>query len=101
MLYGFAPLWNTEIVNFTPRVPFFLSHLLFGVTVGGWVNWQIGCASAACTCTRTGPGSAVPLHPGGHLIRHATDIGRPDRWWKISCWPQDTANRPGGREEVP
>jgi len=46
MLYGFAPLWNTEIVNFTPRVPFFLSHLLFGAAVGGWVYWQIGYAGA-------------------------------------------------------
>src|SRR5215472_12216670 len=42
MLYGFAPLWNTEIVNFTPRVPFFFSHLLFGATVGGWVYWRLG-----------------------------------------------------------
>ena len=46
MLYGFAPLWNTEIVNFTPRVPFFLSHLLFGATVGLWVYWQVGHAGA-------------------------------------------------------
>jgi len=46
MLYGFAPLWNTEIVNFTPRVPFFLSHLLFGATVGGWVYWRLGEAHA-------------------------------------------------------
>jgi hypothetical protein len=46
MLYGFAPLWNTEIVDFTPRVPFFLSHLLFGATVGGWVYWQVGYAGA-------------------------------------------------------
>ena len=42
MMYGFAPLWNTEIVNFTPRVPFFLSHLLFGAAVGGWVYWRLG-----------------------------------------------------------
>jgi hypothetical protein len=42
MLYGFAPLWNTEIVDLTPRVPFFLSHLLFGAAVGGWVYWQAG-----------------------------------------------------------
>jgi hypothetical protein len=42
MLYGFAPLWNTEIVNFTPRIPFFLSHLLYGAAVGGWVYWQLG-----------------------------------------------------------
>jgi hypothetical protein len=46
MLYGFAPLWNTEIVDFTPRVPFFLSHLLFGAAVGGWVYWKLGYAGA-------------------------------------------------------
>ena len=46
MMYGFAPLWNTEIVDFTPRVPFFVSHLLFGATVGGWVSWNIGPAHA-------------------------------------------------------
>jgi len=46
MLYGFAPLWNTEIVDFTPRVPFFLSHLLFGAAVGGWVYWRLGYAGA-------------------------------------------------------
>jgi hypothetical protein len=46
MLYGFAPLWNTEIVDFTPRVPFFVGHLLFGATVGGWVYWQAGHAGA-------------------------------------------------------
>jgi hypothetical protein len=46
MLYGFAPLWNTEIVNFTPRVPFFVSHLLFGAAVGGWVYLQLGYSGA-------------------------------------------------------
>jgi hypothetical protein len=46
MIYGFAPLWNTEIVNFTPRVPFFVSHLLFGAAVGVWVYWQLGHAGA-------------------------------------------------------
>jgi hypothetical protein len=46
MLYGFAPLWNSEIVNFTPRIPFFLSHLLFGAAAGGWVYWQMGYAGA-------------------------------------------------------
>ena len=46
MLYGFAPLWNTDIVNFTLRVPFFISHLLFGAAVGGWVCWQLGYAGA-------------------------------------------------------
>ena len=44
MLYGFAPLWNAEIVNFTPRVPFFVSHLLFGAAVGGWVYWRMADA---------------------------------------------------------
>ena len=47
MLYVFAPLWNTEIVHFTPRVPFFLSHLLFGATVGGWVYWRLAQAGAS------------------------------------------------------
>ena len=46
MMYGFAPLWNTEIVDFTPRIPFFLSHLLFGAVVGGWVYWQAMHAGA-------------------------------------------------------
>lgn len=46
MIYGIAPLWNTEIVDFTPRVPFFLSHLLFGAAAGGWVYWQLGQAGA-------------------------------------------------------
>lgn len=46
MLYGFAPLWNTEIVHFTPRVPFFVSHLLYGAAVGGWAYWRLGPAGA-------------------------------------------------------
>jgi len=46
-MYGFAPLWNTEIVDFTPRVPFFVSHLLFGAVVGGWVYRMLGPARAA------------------------------------------------------
>jgi hypothetical protein len=46
MLYGFAPLWNNQIVHFTPRVPFFVSHLVFGATVGLWVYWQVGHAGA-------------------------------------------------------
>jgi hypothetical protein len=44
MIYGFAPLWNTEIVDFTPRVPFFVSHLLFGAAVGGWAYRTLGPA---------------------------------------------------------
>jgi len=45
MLYGFAPLWNAEIVNFTPRLPFFFGHLLFGATVGGWVHWRLAAGA--------------------------------------------------------
>ena len=44
MMYEIAPLWNTKIVNFTQRVPFFLSHLLFGAAVGAWVYWKLGHA---------------------------------------------------------
>ena len=46
MLYGLAPSLNTDIVNFTPRVPFFFGHLLFGAAVGGWVYWKIAAAGA-------------------------------------------------------
>jgi len=56
MMYGFAPLWNTNIVNFTPRVPFFLSHLLFGAAVGGWVYWQAGHAGAGLRLRAHRPG---------------------------------------------
>ncbi|GAB3394163.1 hypothetical protein GCM10027360_87120 [Amycolatopsis echigonensis] len=40
MMYGVAPALNSEIVDFTPRVPFFVSHLLFGATVGAFVWWR-------------------------------------------------------------
>ena len=56
MMYGFAPLWNTNIVNFTPRIPFFLSHLLFGAAVGGWVYWQLGHAGAGLHLRAHRPG---------------------------------------------
>jgi hypothetical protein len=56
MMYGFAPLWNSNIVNFTPRVPFFLSHLLYGATVGGWVYWQLGPARAGLRLRTHPPG---------------------------------------------
>ena len=46
MLYGLAPALNSEIVNFTPRMPFFFSHLLFGAAVGGWVYWKIAAPGA-------------------------------------------------------
>jgi len=37
MMYGLAPALNDEIVHFTPRVPFFIGHLLFGAVATGWV----------------------------------------------------------------
>lgn len=40
MMYGVAPALNSEIVDFTPRVPFLISHLLFGATVGAFVYWR-------------------------------------------------------------
>jgi hypothetical protein len=49
MVYGLAPALNSEIVNFTPRLPFFFSHLLFGATVGGWVYWRLATAKAGTT----------------------------------------------------
>jgi hypothetical protein len=56
MLYVFAPLWNTEIVHFTPRVPFFLSHLLFGATVGGWVYRRLAHTAASIRVQAHQPG---------------------------------------------
>jgi hypothetical protein len=56
MMYGSAPLWNREIVDFTPRVPFFASHLLFGATVGGWVYWRLGYAGAGMRLRARRPG---------------------------------------------
>jgi hypothetical protein len=47
MLYGLAPALNTDIVNFTPRLPFFFSHLVFGATVGGWVYWRLVAGAGA------------------------------------------------------
>jgi hypothetical protein len=46
MMYALGPALNTDIVNFTPRVPFFVSHLLFGATVGVWVYWKMATAGA-------------------------------------------------------
>ncbi|MGH3522472.1 MAG: hypothetical protein ACRDU4_06500 [Mycobacterium sp.] len=40
MISGVAPLLNPEIVQSTPRVPFFVGHLLFGATVGAFVSWR-------------------------------------------------------------
>jgi len=56
MMYGLAPLWNTEIVDFTPRVPFFFSHLLFGAAVGGWVYRQLGHSRSSTLLQAHRPG---------------------------------------------
>jgi len=56
MIYGLAPALNSEIVNFTPRVPFFFSHLLFGATVGGWVYWKIATPGAITRLRAHQPG---------------------------------------------
>jgi hypothetical protein len=37
MMYAVAPVLNPEIIQFTPRVHFFVGHLLFGATVGAFV----------------------------------------------------------------
>jgi uncharacterized membrane protein YedE/YeeE len=44
MMEMVAPNLNRTIVDFTPRAPFFLAHLLFGAVVGGYVY---GRATAA------------------------------------------------------
>lgn len=40
MMYVVAPGLNPEIVQLTPRVQFFVGHLLFGATVGVFVVWR-------------------------------------------------------------
>lgn len=40
VIYAVAPVVNPEIVQFTPRVQFFVGHLLFGATVGAFVAWR-------------------------------------------------------------
>jgi hypothetical protein len=39
-LVGVVPTLNPEIVQYTPRVQFFVGHLLFGATVGALVSWR-------------------------------------------------------------
>jgi hypothetical protein len=53
MMYIVAPAMNSEIVDFTPRVPFFISHLLFGATAAGFVYWQ---------AARVAHGAGRPAH---------------------------------------
>lgn len=46
MMYLVAPSLNPTIENFTPRIPFFLAHLLFGAIVAGFVYWRRDTARA-------------------------------------------------------
>jgi len=45
MMEAVAPHLNRTIVDFTPRTPFFLAHLVFGAVVGGYVYWRCAAAS--------------------------------------------------------
>jgi hypothetical protein len=45
MMEAVAPHLNRTIVDFTPRTPFFLAHLLFGATVGGYIYWRASTAA--------------------------------------------------------
>lgn len=40
MMEGIAPQMNRTIVDFTPRLPFFLAHLAFGATVAAYTYWR-------------------------------------------------------------
>lgn len=40
MMEGIAPQLNRTIVDFTPRLPFFLAHLAFGATVAAYTYWR-------------------------------------------------------------
>lgn len=60
MIYGVAPVLNSTIENFTPRVPFFFAHLVFGATVGAFVYWRAGRVEASPrTASRLAPGLAT------------------------------------------
>jgi hypothetical protein len=45
MMEAVAPHLNRTIVDFTPRAPFFLAHLLFGAVVAGYVYWRAATES--------------------------------------------------------
>ncbi len=57
--YEIAPLWNTKIVNFTPQVPFFLSHLLFGRRSG-----RVGVLETRARPLQRRVPASVPLAAG-------------------------------------
>lgn len=40
MMEAVAPSLNRTIIEFTPRMPFFLAHLAFGATVAAWTYWR-------------------------------------------------------------
>ncbi len=49
MMEAVAPHLNRTIVEFTPRTPFFLAHLLFGAVVTAYVYWRAAPVSGAPT----------------------------------------------------
>jgi hypothetical protein len=55
MMEGVAPRMNRTIVEFTPRLPFFLAHLAFGATVAAYTYWRTtgGTAHAPTGSTRS------------------------------------------------
>jgi hypothetical protein len=55
MMEAVAQHLNRTIVESTPRVPFFLAHLLFGAVAGGYVYWR------AAATTRPVRGQAPQL----------------------------------------
>ena len=40
MMYAVAPSLNTEITEFTARVPFLIAHLAFGAVTGAFIYWR-------------------------------------------------------------
>jgi hypothetical protein len=60
MMYGIAPVLNSEISDSTARAPFFAAHLLFGAVTGAFVYWRSSHV----------PGTAQPTVPSGLVTGH-------------------------------
>lgn len=60
MMYGIAPVMNSEISDSTARAPFFAAHLLFGAVTGAFVYWRSSRV----------PGEARPTVPSGLVTGH-------------------------------
>jgi hypothetical protein len=52
MMEAVAPHLNRTIVDFTPRAPFFLAHLLYGAVVAGYVYWRATVSGPAAPRAR-------------------------------------------------